>query len=137
MFPLYLLPFSLLHIVLAAPLIPQTGDVALSMSGDAMEILPRGITQGADEQRSLLSIFWSCMATITACTWIAIHPNIPDPNLSMVAVATQRLRITIYALLAPEVVIMWAMRQWYGARRIEREYKGILSYLTIYRSFTT
>jgi hypothetical protein len=30
--------------------------------------------------RTLLGIVWSCITTIFLCTWVAIHPNIPEPE---------------------------------------------------------
>ena len=86
-----------------------------------------------DNCRSLLSIIWSCITTIFLCTWGAIHPNIPEP------VDTRRMNIWrksihkalsffrnkvpmfIYALLVPEYILAWAIRQHLMARKIVRE----------------
>jgi hypothetical protein len=32
-----------------------------------------------DNCRTLLGIIWSCITTVFLCTWVAIHPNIPEP----------------------------------------------------------
>jgi hypothetical protein len=29
-----------------------------------------------------------------------------------------------WAIIAPEMIILWAMRQWFGARNLAREYHG-------------
>ena len=42
-----------------------------------------------------------------ACTWVAVHPNIQGPDEKWVAVAARRVRITLMAVIAPELVIVW------------------------------
>jgi hypothetical protein len=70
--------------------------------------------------RMLWSIIWSCSATIFSCTWIALHLNIPSQDERWLKLASRRLGIMIMALVAPELVISWAMRQWFVARRIAK-----------------
>ena len=65
------------------------------------------------DQRSIRDIFWSCLATIFACSWISVHPNIPAPNESRWRVFLRRLEL-----------MFWALRQWLVARRLEKLYKG-------------
>jgi hypothetical protein len=33
-----------------------------------------------DNCRTILGIVWSCISTILLCTWVSIHPNIPEPE---------------------------------------------------------
>ncbi|TFK61787.1 hypothetical protein BDN72DRAFT_721898, partial [Pluteus cervinus] len=70
--------------------------------------------------RTLVDIVRSCVLTIFACIYTALHPNIPDPKASDWQKICRRLKMSFYMLTAPEAVIWWAMRQWYGARRIAR-----------------
>ncbi|TFK67040.1 hypothetical protein BDN72DRAFT_771268 [Pluteus cervinus] len=65
--------------------------------------------------RTLYDILRSCFFTIAACVYRAIHQNIPDPTMTMWGRLWVRIKITIYALIAPEAMIWWAMRQRYGA----------------------
>jgi hypothetical protein len=83
-----------------------------------------------DNCRTLLDIIWSCITTIFLCTWVAIHPNLPEP------VDTQymdlwpkcvhriscffrnKLVLFICALLVPEYILAWAIRQRLMARKI-------------------
>jgi hypothetical protein len=83
--------------------------------------------------RTLLGIIWSCVTTILLCTWVAIHPNIPQP------VDTRRMwfwrrcihklscffgnkvLMFICALLIPEFILVWAIRQHLMARKIVKE----------------
>ena len=80
--------------------------------------------------RTLLGIIWSCIATVFLCTWVAVHPNVPEP------VDTQdmdfwpkcvheiscffknKVVMFICALLVPEYVLAWAIRQRLMARKI-------------------
>ena len=74
--------------------------------------------------RTIWSIIWSCLVTIFACTWVAVHPNIPDPDEKWHTVASRRVGITFMALIAPELVIMWAMRQLVSARKLAKQYES-------------
>ncbi|TFK57961.1 hypothetical protein BDN72DRAFT_966449, partial [Pluteus cervinus] len=72
------------------------------------------------DDRTLVDIVRSCVLTVAACVYRAIHPNVPDPKAGPCKVQYERLKVTIYALLAPEMVIFWAIRQRMGARLIVR-----------------
>ena len=76
------------------------------------------------DQRSIWDILWSCLATIFACSWVSIHPNIPAPNESSWRVFFRRLELMFWAVVGPEMVIAWAFRQWSSARHLEKLYKG-------------
>ena len=98
-------------------------SLALPIDSRPPEILPKNHLQSIFireedrfDTRSVYSIFWSCLSTIFACTWIAVHPNIPAPGDSWWEILGRRLAIMGYILLAPEFVIFWAARQHYVAR---------------------
>ena len=76
------------------------------------------------DQRSPWDILWSSLATILACSWISVHPNIPGPDESGWRVFLRRLELMFWAVIGPETIITWAFRQWLGARRLENFYKG-------------
>ncbi|KDR77170.1 hypothetical protein GALMADRAFT_155817 [Galerina marginata CBS 339.88] len=73
-------------------------------------------------QRSVWDILWSCLATIFACTWLSVHPNIPPPGETWWKIGLRRLELMFWALIAPELIILWAMRQWQGARILAGNY---------------
>ncbi|TFK59601.1 hypothetical protein BDN72DRAFT_883893 [Pluteus cervinus] len=74
--------------------------------------------------RTLYEIVKNCVFTIAACVYRAVHQNIPNPtDQSLKAHLKVKMKITFYALIAPELVIFWAMRQRYGARQIVKEVK--------------
>ena len=80
------------------------------------------------DQRTLWDILWSCLATIFACSWVSVHPNIPGPNESSRRIFLRRLELMFWAVVGPEMIITWALRQWSGARALEKLYKGSQMY---------
>ena len=89
--------------------------------------------------RSILNIIWSCLITVLSSTWIALHPNVPSPKKRvanswiercirnpLLSFAEHRLPLFICALLLPEYVLAWAIRQYLSAREIANQDKGEL-----------
>ena len=76
------------------------------------------------DQRSLLDILWSCLATLFACSWVSVHPNIPGSDESWWRIFLRRLELMFWSAFAPEMIITWALRQWLGARKLKKLYKG-------------
>ncbi|ESK83592.1 hypothetical protein Moror_12062 [Moniliophthora roreri MCA 2997] len=63
------------------------------------------------------------VTVILICTWVAIHPNIPRIGTHSMVVVYQNVRLMVIMVLGPEIIILWAMRQWYSARSIAEKYK--------------
>jgi hypothetical protein len=76
------------------------------------------------ECRTLQDIIWSCLVTILLCTWVSLHPNIPGPHEQRAKPALRRVGLMVLALIAPELVISWAMRQRVAAGRLAAEHKS-------------
>ncbi|KAG0697661.1 hypothetical protein DFH29DRAFT_856633 [Suillus ampliporus] len=74
--------------------------------------------------RTLWSIVSSCVLTIFGCVYTAIHPNIPSPKDSPIRILRRRLGIMLMALIAPELIVIWAMRQWLSARDVTIKFKA-------------
>ncbi|SJL13744.1 uncharacterized protein ARMOST_17192 [Armillaria ostoyae] len=78
--------------------------------------------QPSDSQRTVFNILWSSLATIFACVWIAIHPNVPGPKLMeqgwFFTSVLRRTELMIVTVFAPEVITIWAFRQFFVARSI-------------------
>ena len=72
--------------------------------------------------RSIWNIIWSCFSTIFACTWIAVHPNIPGPKDSQWAVLCKRIAIMGCTLIVPEYIIGWEARQYWAARQLAKRH---------------
>lgn len=79
--------------------------------------------------RTKISIIWSCLVTILSCTLVAVHPNIPGPEMTRFTIFLHRVRLMVMALVAPEVVIIWAMRQWVSALKLGNKYRCMLATL--------
>ncbi|KAH9962583.1 hypothetical protein BC827DRAFT_1266825 [Russula dissimulans] len=75
-------------------------------------------------RRSLWDIIRSCVVTILLCTWAAVHPNIPSPDERWPRIAMRRIGLMIAALVMPEVIIGWALRQRRAAVKLAEEHKG-------------
>lgn len=73
-------------------------------------------------QRSTLNIIWSCLATILACTWASVHMNVPPASDTDWKILRRRLKIMVYMLLLPELIIYWASKQWYCARKTAKKH---------------
>jgi len=68
--------------------------------------------------RSVWDIVWSCLATTFAVTWVSVHPNVPRLEEKSWPLLKRRIFLMCLALLAPEVMVMWAFKQWRGALTI-------------------
>ncbi|KAF8638229.1 hypothetical protein AX16_010536, partial [Volvariella volvacea WC 439] len=75
--------------------------------------------------RSTSELVWNCLGTVFVCTYVAIHPNMPDRCATKSERMWQKVRTCLYALLAPEAVIIMAMRQRFGALRIAKQYREL------------
>ncbi|KAK0432182.1 hypothetical protein EV421DRAFT_2024131 [Armillaria borealis] len=84
-----------------------------------------------EDKRTLLNIIWSCLTTIFACTWLAVHPNVPSHNITVkgrMAGAIERMKIWAFTILAPEAIVGWAVEQFIVAWKLRHgKYKSITS----------
>ena len=97
----------------AAPII-DTGSPVYDVP-----IFVRDDSADADADRTVWDILWSCLATTLAVTWVSVHPNVPFLEETSWMVLKRRMFLMVLALLAPEVMIMWAFKQWRGAVMIK------------------
>ncbi|KAJ7133315.1 hypothetical protein C8R44DRAFT_611749, partial [Mycena epipterygia] len=67
--------------------------------------------------RRLFDIIWGCLTTIFACTWVSVHPNVPPPDQSQLALLWHRLKMMLIAVIAPELMVGFAVRQLRAAKR--------------------
>lgn len=82
-------------------------------------LYPRAPTESCDDInncRKLFDIVWGCLATIFAVTWVSVHPNVPPPNQNRLALFWRRLLMMLAAIIAPEVMVGFAARQFFTAR---------------------
>lgn len=116
---IFLFTYALGRSIKAAPL-------ALPSSSNEIQFrdVPTCDCSNGSNQRSLFDIIWGCIVTLFACTWISVHPNVPSLSDSRSTIIRRRIKIMICALIMPEGVMYWAMRQWLGSRKLARRYKG-------------
>ncbi|KIK51380.1 hypothetical protein GYMLUDRAFT_252080 [Collybiopsis luxurians FD-317 M1] len=76
-----------------------------------------------DKCRTLLQIIWSCVSVLVACTWVSVHPNVPGPDEGFWKILRRKIGLMMIALIAPELVVLWAARQWFAARKLAKRYR--------------
>ncbi|KAF8173233.1 hypothetical protein K438DRAFT_1772329 [Mycena galopus ATCC 62051] len=72
--------------------------------------------------RTLFNIVWGCLATIFACTWVAVHPNVPARGQGWLPLACRRLGMMVLAIIAPELIVFFAARQYFFARAFSKKF---------------
>jgi hypothetical protein len=99
----------------------------LSRNGSAAPVLhtlnDRSAPDSCDDInncRKLFDIIWGSLATIFACTWVSVHPNVPSPNQSQLALFWRRLKMMLIAVVAPELMVGFAARQFFAARTLSK-----------------
>ena len=99
------------HLTEAAPL-PAGSDYPASTY-----LFSRDDSTTADgcHARTVWNILWSCLATTFACSWVSVHPNVPFKNEGGWEILSRRVFLMFFAILAPEIMVMWAFKQWRGA----------------------
>ncbi|PVF92168.1 hypothetical protein CPB86DRAFT_717950 [Serendipita vermifera] len=81
--------------------------------------------------RRFTDIFWSCLTTLFACTWLSMHPNVPFPydtrNVPFKILygswgfLRYKLPFFLMSLIAPEWILSLAVQQWIATRAIMKE----------------
>ncbi len=95
--------------------------VSRAFGADVSSDDDEGALMCLQDRRTVLNILWSCLATIFASTWLAIHPNVPGKKITdkgTISLAVERAKIMGTAILAPEVVLGWAAEQFMVAWRV-------------------
>ncbi|KAJ6577724.1 hypothetical protein B0H19DRAFT_1062310 [Mycena capillaripes] len=72
--------------------------------------------------RTLLDIIWGCLATVFACTWVSVHPNVPAPGQTNFVLVSRRLGMMLLAIIAPELIIFFAARQYFFASAFSKRF---------------
>lgn len=120
-----LLFFALFQRLQGAPLFDTESSASAAtsfISTDLSSFIPR--SQNHFGTRTTSDIITTCLATIFACTWTAIHPNVPAPNDSGFDIFKRRVRMLFCALLAPEAIATFALRQRLAASQITEKYNS-------------
>lgn len=112
--------FYLSRVLRGAPLIDdQSNTTADILAGDLQHR-----SYSSAHPRGEYDIVVSCLTTVFACAWTAIHPNIPSMANSRWNGLMRRILTTVYALIAPETITAWALLQNFAAKKIARNYNN-------------
>ncbi|KAJ3479731.1 hypothetical protein NLI96_g8858 [Meripilus lineatus] len=74
-------------------------------------------------RRDRVDIAISCISTIFLCTWVAFHPNIPGPEEPKWKVFMRRIGCMIGGILAPEIYVLLAARQFIAPRHLKKKFR--------------
>ena len=76
-------------------------------------------------QRGTLDILWSCVVTLGICVWAMLHLNVPAESDSQITLFLRRAPWMMLAMLAPELVLLYAGGQWTSAKRSVAAMQGL------------
>ncbi|KAK5653451.1 hypothetical protein OQA88_8937 [Cercophora sp. LCS_1] len=71
--------------------------------------------------RGTSDILFSCLLTLFACIYTALHLNVPKRSSSSYGLFTTKCLWSLAALAAPEVVLFYASHQFFEARSLVKE----------------
>ncbi|KZP17637.1 hypothetical protein FIBSPDRAFT_933859 [Athelia psychrophila] len=118
----------LLCISLVTDVVCTSGHISMN---ETLPIFPATPCDNINDCRTLSAIVYGCLATVLACVWVAVHPNIPRvPNPiqnwrhKLLVWATARfysILATCIGIFVPEVLLIVSANQWANARQIARE----------------
>jgi hypothetical protein len=73
--------------------------------------------QESPNERGTIDILWSCVSTLFVCLWVMLHLNVPARDEAYWKIRLRKLKWLMLALLAPELVMLFATGQWASAKR--------------------
>jgi hypothetical protein len=82
----------------------------------AINILVEG-WQGSPNGRGTIDIVWICVSTLFVSVWVMLHLNVPARGTPYWKMYCRKTKWLILALLAPELVMLFACGQWASAKR--------------------
>lgn len=68
----------------------------------------------------------SCAATIFLCTWVSLHPSLPDPAATEGRVIIFQIMSWIRAFVFPENIAAWAVAERWETEQYESPFQGVL-----------
>ncbi len=73
-------------------------------------------------ERTMFDIVWSCASTVVLCAWVTARPDVLPQSRRQAW--WKRFKLMFWMILAPELVLVWAVRQRRAALMVANEYKG-------------
>src|SRR5258707_6044112 len=105
---------SLQYIILILSLLQHGADALPIVLSSRAE--PRIDPDAYPVKRSLYKIVCSCVLTTIICAWVSVHPNVPPSGYWKGL--WRRVQMMIWSIIAPELILAWAVRQWFAAWEI-------------------
>ena len=90
----------------------------------AFKTIKAPIWVASPEIRGTTTILWSCILTLIACIFTALHLNVPS-NTRKWPMLQEKLKWVLIGLIAPEVVLYLASSQFLDARRLSKELNNL------------
>ncbi|KAF8135356.1 hypothetical protein K438DRAFT_2123002 [Mycena galopus ATCC 62051] len=90
-----------------------------------IDVADGAASQSCDDSsncRAFFGIVWGCLTTIFACTWVSVHPNLPIPRQNWFRLFHRRLGMMLIAVIAPEIMVFFAARQFFFAREFSKKF---------------
>ena len=87
-----------------------------------IELLGKAEPCSQPAERTLFDIVSNCVSTIIICAWVSVHPNVPPSGYWKGLWG--RVQTMFWTIIAPELILAWAVRQWYGAWEIKDTVNG-------------
>ena len=107
--------FFLLHIVICAPTDYRHGHHVDSKRGESNTITRGWVS--TPNGRGTLDIVWSCVLTISLCSWSTLCLNLPAVGDGYSRIVRRKIYLTGLGVLGPEIILQLALGQWASARR--------------------
>lgn len=101
--------------MLPSPTAVPTATGALNCSNAPTPKMRGWVDQPSE--RGTIDIIWSCVATLFVCVWVMLHLNVPAKEDGIWTLFFRRIRWLVLALLAPELLMLFASGQWASAKR--------------------
>ena|SRR6266545_4631314 len=98
----------------------STPNVTASPEESAILALIVSTNTKPQPTRTLFGVAWSCILTVFICAWTSVHPNVPPQ--SRMGGLFARVKLMFWTVVAPELVLAWAVRQWFAAKEIRDIY---------------
>ena len=105
--------------VSTAPIKPPLSAAEGNRTTLHTEISPPWVS--SSETRGTSDILWSCLITLTACVYNALHLNIPPKNEGKIGFYWRKSKWVATALFAPEIVLYCALTQFLEARKLVKK----------------
>ncbi|KAF4445955.1 hypothetical protein F53441_10344 [Fusarium austroafricanum] len=86
----------------------------------ALRTIPAPSFVGSPEIRGTMTILWSCIITLIACLYTALHLNVPGDTKAL-PMLREKFKWVIIGLVAPEIVLYLASSQFLEARHLSKE----------------